>query len=246
MISSLADRRDLAAGARAMAPWLLGIVPFGLVIGLSAAQADIPTLAGWLTGPLIYAGSAQVATIQMLDAGAAPIVVVVTALVINVRLLLYSAAMAPYWRGTPWWWRLLAAYLLIDPSLAVGLDGYEQLANQRRAHVRYLGGGVLLWASWLAAISVGATVGVGLPAWLHLEFVIPLFLVGEVVPKLANPALRRVILAAATVALLALSAPLHLGIALAIAAGIAAGLTARPAVSTRSTRPLQHTTEALR
>ena len=182
----------------------------------------------------------------MLDAGAAPIVVVVTAVVINVRLLLYSAAMAPYWRGTPWWWRLLAAYLLIDPSLAVGLDGYERLADQRRAHVRYLGGGVLLWASWLTAISVGATVGVGLPAWLHLEFVIPLFLVGEVVPKLANPALRRVILAAATVALLALSAPLHLGIALAIAAGIAAGLTARPAVSTRSTRPLQHTTEALR
>jgi hypothetical protein len=55
-----------------------------------------------------------------------------------------------------------------------------------------------------------------------------------------------VILAAATVALLALSAPLHLGIALAIAAGIAAGLTARPAVSTRSTRTLQHTTKALR
>jgi predicted branched-subunit amino acid permease len=97
------------------------------------------------------------------------------ALVINVRLLLYSAAMAPYWRGTPWWWRLLAAYLLIDPSLAVGLDGYEQLADQRRAHVRYLGGGVLLWASWLAAISVGATAGVGLPAWLHLQFVIPCF-----------------------------------------------------------------------
>ena len=133
MISSLADRHDLAAGARAMAPWLLGIVPFGLVIGLSAAQADIPTLAGWLTGPLIYAGSAQVATIQMLDAGAAPIVVVVAALVINIRLLLYSATMAPYWRGTPWWWRLLAAYLLIDPSLAVGLDGYERLTDQRRS-----------------------------------------------------------------------------------------------------------------
>ena len=59
MISLRADRRDIAAGARAMAPWLAGVVPFGLVIGVSAAQADIPTLAGWLTGPLIYAGSAQ-------------------------------------------------------------------------------------------------------------------------------------------------------------------------------------------
>ena len=43
---------DLAAGAKAMLPWLTGIVPFGLVIGVSAARADIPTFAGWLTGEL--------------------------------------------------------------------------------------------------------------------------------------------------------------------------------------------------
>ena len=109
--------------------------------------------------------------------------------------------------------------------------------------MRYLGGGVLLWASWLAAIAVGATVGVGLPAWLHLEFVIPLFLVGEVVPSFANPALRRVILAAAPWRSWRFRLPLHLGIALAIAAGIAAGLP-HARVSTRSARPLQPTTEA--
>jgi predicted branched-subunit amino acid permease len=242
VISLLANRRDIAAGARAMAPWLVGLVPFGLVIGLSAAQADVPTLAGWLTGPLIYAGSAQVATIEMLDGGAAPIVVVAAVLIINIRLILYSTTMARYWRGTPWWWRLVAAYLLIDPSLAVGLDGYGRLVDRGRAHAHYFGGAVLLWMSWLAAIGVGATVGVGLPAWLHLEFVVPLFLVGEAVPKLANPARRRAIFAAATVALLAGSAPLHLGIALAIVAGIIAGLTARPDVSAQSTHPLRQTT----
>ncbi len=246
MTSLLAYRRDIAAGARAMAPWLVGIVPFGLVIGLSAAQADVPKLAGWLTGPLIYAGSSQVATIGMLDAGAAPVVVVAAALIINIRLILYSATMARHWRGIPWWWRFVAAYLLIDPSFAVGLEGYGRLVERGRAHAHYLGGAVLLWASWLAAIGVGATVGVGLPAWLHLEFVIPLFLVGEAVPKLANPALRRAIFAAAGVALLALSAPLHLGTALAIAAGITAGLTARPDASAQSTHPLQRTTEARR
>jgi predicted branched-subunit amino acid permease len=85
-----------------------------------------------------------------------------------------------------------------------------------------------------------------LPTTLHLEFVIPLFLVGEVVPKFANPAASRAIFTAATVVLLALSAPLHLGIALAIVAGIAAGLTARPDVSAQSTHPLQRTTEVRR
>ena len=92
---------EIAAGARAMVPWLAGVTPFGLVIGVSAAQADIPTLAGWLTGPAIYAGSSQVAAIEMLDAGTAPVVVVITALVINLRLILYSGAIATHWRGTP-------------------------------------------------------------------------------------------------------------------------------------------------
>ena len=246
MINLVANRRDVAAGARAMVPWLVGIVPFGLVIGLSAAQADIPTLAGWLTGPLIYAGSSQVATIEMLDNGAAPVVVVVAALVINVRLILYSATMARHWRGTSWRWRFVAAYLLVDPSLAVGLDGYGRRIDRGRAHARYLGGAVLLWVSWLAAIGIGATVGAGLPTWLHLEFVIPLYLVGEVTTKLADPALRRTIFVASAVAILALSAPLHLGMALAIAAGITAGLTVRPVERLEPTHPSRQTTEVPR
>jgi len=225
VISLRADRRDIAAGARAMLPWLAGIVPFGLVIGVSAAQADVPPLAGWLTGPLIYAGSSQLATIGMLGAGAAPAVVVASALIINIRLIFYSATMARHWRGTPRWWRLVAAYLIVDPSVAVGLDGYQRL-GRGRGHAHYLGGAVVLWVSWLAAIAVGAMVGTSLPAWLHLEFVIPLYLVGQAIAKLAKPAQRRAILVAATVALLALSAPLQLGTALAIAAGVTAGLTA--------------------
>jgi branched chain amino acid efflux pump len=245
VISLRANSRDIAAGARAMAPWLAGLVPFGLVIGVSAAQSDIPTLAGWLTGPLIYAGSAQVATIGMLDAGAAPVVVVTAALIINIRLVFYSATMARYWRGTPWWWRLAAAYLLVDPSVAVGLDGYRRLSRSR-AHAHYLGGAVLLWVSWLAAIGAGATAGAGLPAWLHLEFVIPLFLVGQAIAKLADPAMRRAIFVAATVALLALLAPLQLGIVLAIAAGVAAGLNARSDGPAQSIHPLQPSTEVPR
>jgi predicted branched-subunit amino acid permease len=245
VISLRADRRDIAAGARAMVPWLAGVVPFGLVIGVSAAQADIPVVAGWLTGPLIYAGSSQLATIGMLDARAAPVAVVASALIINIRLIFYSAAMARYWRGTPWWWRLVAAYLIVDPSVAVGLDGYQRLGRDR-GHAHYLGGAVLLWVSWLAAITAGAVAGAGLPAWLHLEFVIPLYLVGQAISRLADPAQRRAIFAAAAVALLALSAPLQLGIALAITAGITAGLTVRPDEPGQSSRPLQPTAEVRR
>jgi predicted branched-subunit amino acid permease len=216
---------DFAAGAQAMVPWLAGVTPFGLVIGVSAAQADIPTLAGWLTGPAIYAGSSQVAAIEMLDAGTAPIVVVITALVINLRLILYSGAIAAHWRGTPRWWRAVAAYLLVDPSFAVGIDRYQRPGDSTDAHRYYLGGAITLWIAWLLAIGAGATLGAQLPAALHLEFVIPLYLVGEIVPKLGDRATRRAALTAAVVAVVAISAPLHLGVVFAIVAGLGAALT---------------------
>ena len=69
---------------------------------------------------------------------------------------------------------------------------------------------------------------------------------GEVAGKLASPALRRAIFAAATVALLALSAPLQLGIVLAIAAGITAGLTAQRNGPTQSTHRVQPATQVRR
>jgi len=210
-----------------MVPWLAGVAPFGLVIGVSAAQADIPTLAGWLTGPTIYAGSSQVAAIEMLDAGSAPVVVVITALVINLRLILYSGAIATHWRGTPRWWRAMAAYLLVDPSFVVGIDRYQRPGDRNDAHTFYLGGAITLWITWLLALGAGATLGAQLPAALHLELVIPLYLVGEIVPKLADRAARRAILTAVVVAVVAVSAPLHLGVVLAIIAGLGAALTVK-------------------
>jgi predicted branched-subunit amino acid permease len=215
---------DLLAGAKAMLPWLTGIIPFGLVIGVRTAQADIPLLAGWLTGPLLFGGSAQLAIIDLLDAGAAPAVVIGAALAINIRLVLYSATVAPHWRGMPRWWQALAAAALVDPSVAVGVDGYERAADRRSGHRHYLGGAGVLCVAWLTAIAVGATAGARLPAALHLELVIPLFLAGEVVTRLTTRAAARAAATAACAGALGVWVPLHLGPMLAIAAGIAVAL----------------------
>lgn len=223
---------ELAAGARAMVPWLAGVTPFGLVIGVAAAQADIPAGAGWLTAPTIYGGSAQLAAIQLLDSGATAVAVILTVMVINLRLVLYSASIGRYWRGTPLWWRLLAAYLLVDPSFAVGTERYAGRAarvapappeDRRRGHAYYLGGAVLLWVVWLAALAVGVTAGARVPPALHLELLAPLYLIGEMVPRLREVAQRRAILTSAVLALVCLALPLHLGIVVAIGGGLAAG-----------------------
>ena len=109
----------------------------------------------------------------------------------------------------------------------VGIDRYQRPVDRNDAHTYYLGGAITLWLTWLVAIGAGATLGAQLPAALHLEFVIPLYLVGEIVPKLADRATRRAALTAAVVAVVAISAPMHLGVVLAIVAGLGAALTVK-------------------
>jgi predicted branched-subunit amino acid permease len=212
-------------GVRAVGPWLLGVAPFGLVIGISAAQADIPTMAGWLTGPLVFAGSAQVATIHLLDGGASPLVVVAAALAINLRLVLYSATMAGHWRGTSGWWQAVAAATLVDPTLAIGVEGYERARERRHGHLHYAGAAAALFVAWLSAITVGAMFGTAVPSGLQLELVIPLFLIGEIVPRLRTRATAGAVSVAALLALVGQWVPLHLGTLLAIAGGTAVALT---------------------
>jgi predicted branched-subunit amino acid permease len=144
-----------------------------------------------------------------------------TILAVNARLVVYSAALGTHWRTASGRWRALAAYLLVDPSFVVGLDGYQEPGDRRRAHEHYLGGAAALWATWLTASGVGLLMSARLPAGLGLEFVMPLFLLGEAQRRLATPRARQACLAAVAVAVVGTVAPLHLGLLAALVAGLA-------------------------
>jgi len=207
-----------------MAPLLLGIAPFGMVIGVTVADRDIPAAAGLSTGLLIYAGSAQLAAIELLAGGAAPVVLVATVLAVNARLLLYSSAMAAHWRGTSRAWRIVAAYLLVDPSFGVGVDGYQKHGRTLAGHAHYLGGACLLWIVWQLAIVAGMTLGTAVPESLGLDFVVPLYLVAMVVPKATTRPVRVAAVVGALAAFAGNALPFHLGPAAGILAGVAVGL----------------------
>lgn len=213
-------RRSFLGGGRAMVPWLAGVVPFGLTIGVTIASSSIDPLAGWATGALIYAGSAQLIAIELMDHGAAAPVVVATVLVVNARLVAYSGAMAPHWYGTGRGFRGGAAYLLVDPSYAVGTDGYRRHHDPRAGHAHYLGGAVTLWVAWQLAIGIGILGARAVPDASLLGLVVPFYLIAEVV----RVARTRSGVAAAgvggAVALVASALPFHAGAVVAIAAGV--------------------------
>ena len=221
--SAAVDRLAVLDGVRAMLPLLLGVAPFGLVIGVTVAELGVPHLAGWSLGWLVYAGSAQLAAVGLLAGSASAVVVVATVAVINLRLGLYSAAMAPHWRGTSKAWQLVAAYLLIDPSFAVGTRSYDGSRPPRQAHLHYLGGALVLWVGWLTVIGIGVTAGGTLPPELRLESIGPLYIVTLVVMAAGTTAAKVGVAVAVVTAAVASLLPLQLGPAVGMAAGLLAG-----------------------
>jgi predicted branched-subunit amino acid permease len=217
--------RAAASGARTASPWIAGLAPYGFVIGVTIAASHVPALAGWASGPLIFAGSAQLVVIDLLDHGVAPAVVVVTALAVNLRLLFYSATIAPHWRGLGWWWRLLAPLSLVDPTFALGMDGYHAYDdNPTAGHAYYLGAVAVIAATWFTATAAGIAVGGGIPQSLGLGAVVPIFLVGEIVPRATDRPTVVSVAVAAVVVLAGARIPGHLATGVAMAAGISAGI----------------------
>ncbi|OLT09978.1 hypothetical protein BJF78_29615 [Pseudonocardia sp. CNS-139] len=124
-------RRGLAQSAAV----IVAYVPFGLTLGATLAATDVPPWVAWLSSPLMFGGAAQLVAVTMLGGGAGAVLVVLSALVVNTRMVLYSASLAPYAAQWPRRWRLVGAYLLADPvyALALGRFGRPGAAGRGRA-----------------------------------------------------------------------------------------------------------------
>jgi predicted branched-subunit amino acid permease len=208
-------------GVLTMLPMLAAYIPFALVIGSAVADHGAP-VAGWAGSWLIYGGSAHLAAIRTLDdAGAVP--AMLTGLLINARLVVYSASLARRWRDQPRWFRIAAAGLIIDPTWAVSERFAEQCPDPREQRRYFIAAGLTLGAAWSGAIALGAIMGARLD-WLDLEIVIPLCLLALVGPGLRQPGARPVIVVAAATALLTANWPSGTGVLAAVVAGCATGV----------------------
>jgi predicted branched-subunit amino acid permease len=217
-------RTPAMAGALDMLPFVVGYVPFALVIGAAIAKHG-STLAGWSGSWLVYGGSAQLAALRSIDDGV--LVAVATGLLVNARLVVYSAALGRRWRDQPRWFRLIAAALVIDPTWAAAerYGGTETTARDERHH--FLAGGLVLGIGWSAAMAVGVLVGTRIDQ-VDLEVVVPLCLVALVGPMLRQRDHCWVVASAAVTAFLTRSWPAGTGVLSAIAVGCTAGwFTAR-------------------
>ena len=211
--------REMIEGARAMLPWLIGLAPFGMIVGMNAATSSSSVVAGLATGPLIYSGSAQLAAIELADQGAGVAVIVASVLVINARLILFGASIAPHWRGTSRRYRAGAAYLMVEPSYAIGMSGYA--TPGRHGHAYYLGAGLTLWVAWHAAMAGGAVFGSDVPFDLPLAQAVPLYLLAELVDVAKGRAAVVAAMTGGTLTVVGQQFPLHAGLLVGVVCAVA-------------------------
>ncbi|HWL87826.1 MAG TPA: AzlC family ABC transporter permease [Polyangiaceae bacterium] len=221
---------EFLLGVRRELPMLLGAAPFGMIYGALAVNAGMSPLAAQLSSCIVFAGSAQLVIAQMLGASAAPLVIALTAMVLNVRHVLYSASIAPHTAHLPRRWRAPLAYLLTDEAYAVAISRYigsgeapTDARNPDFRHWHFLGAGLTLWTCWNVFTLVGVLFGARLsPEW-GLDFAIPLTFIALLVPSLGDGASRIAALAGAIASVVLFVMPLKLGLFCAMLIGIAAG-----------------------
>ena len=215
------DGTAARAGALAMLPLVVAYAPFALVIGATVAKHG-DAVAGWAGSWLIYGGSAHLAALRTLDqAGVVP--AVLTGLLVNARLVVYSAALARRWTAQPRWFRVAAAGLIIDPTWAAADQHADRCPDADRQRRYFIAAGLTLGTGWSLAIAAGALVGTRLDG-LDLGVVVPLCLLALVSDALSSGRSRWVIAVSAIVALLTAGWPEGTGLLAAVVAGAATGL----------------------
>ncbi len=231
----MSKRREFLSGIRDELPILLGVTPFGMIYGVLALGAGLTPLVAQAMSAIVFAGSSQFLAVKLIGTGAPPVVVVITAFIVNLRHALYSASVAPHIKRLSPLWKGLLAYLLTDEAYAVAITRYNvpyplspnpsgDGMEDRGQHWYFLGAGLALWTCWQASTAVGIFLGTQVPASWSLDFTLALTFIALVVPALKDRPAAAAALSAGVVAILAYGLPYKLGLIAAALVGIVVGM----------------------
>ncbi len=156
----------------------VGIVPYALAFGVAAGAAGIDPLNATLMSLIVYAGASQFSALAVIASGGSALLAVLTVWLVNLRFIPLGLAMPRAMTPTlPT--RLMAAHLLVDPSIVLAHASSPERRNR------------LFWAASLAMYvlwAIGTVVGVlagGVipdPAVLGLDAALPAIFVAILVP----------------------------------------------------------------
>ena len=202
----------------------LGIAAWGLMTGVAMVKSGLSPLEATLMTLIVYAGSAQLAAVPLMAAGAPLWVILAAAFCVNLRFVVFSAHLRDYMMDLPLPQRLLRGYATADLSYMLMLRHWPQAAPEpagRQQQRSYLAGsGLLAWICWTSTSLLGAAFASSIPISWGLSFAGTLALTGIVWALTQNTLRALALVIAGSAAVAAFALPLKLNILVAIAAAV--------------------------
>ncbi|MFQ3184453.1 MAG: putative branched-subunit amino acid permease [Alteromonas macleodii] len=173
-------------GFRTGLPFLLVVIPFGLLFGIVATEAGFTSVQTMAFSSVVFAGAAQFTALQLMAEDAPFLIVVSTALAVNLRMAMYSASLVVWLGRAPLWKRALIAYVNVDQSYAVSMNRFEDepdLSLSQRIGF-FFGAVTPVCPMWIVATGLGIWFGDMIPDWIALDFAVPICFLAIIAPMM--------------------------------------------------------------
>ena len=223
----------------------VGIAAWGLITGVAMGKSGMPLALMVLMSLLVFAGSAQLAVLPLMSAGAPLWVVWATALCVNLRFIIFSAQWRPYVMHLPFGQRLRWAYLTADLNYVMFMRRFPQPVPAPEQPPYFLGGTLTNWVAWQIPSLAGIFLADAVPVHWGIGFAGTLALLGLGLSLVQGRATAVAGAVAGCAAIAAYALPYKLSIVVAIATAVAMGLLmdhGRQQLQNKSAQPLEDQT----
>ena len=224
-MTQFSTRSAFWRGYRECSPFILVVIPFGLLFGAVATEAGLDLLETMTMTALVLAGAAQFTALALLEEQAPTLIVIIAALAVNLRMAMYSAALVPHIGSAPLRTRAFAAYFLVDQVFAVAAKEFEFNdefnVSQKAAFI--IGAASSIFPFWISFSLIGALVGNSIPPEYSLDFAIPICFISITAPMMRSLPHLVAALVSITVALLLSWMPYYLWLLVAAFAAMICG-----------------------
>lgn len=171
----------LRRGAALIWPVAISGFFFAVAVGVVSRDAGMSWLEAVVMSGVVFAGASQIAVIDLWDSPLPLLVIALTTLGVNSRMLLMGASMrewfAPLPRAKVW----LSFFFLTDINWATSIA--ERRKGETDAAL-LMGSGILLWATWVTGTAIGHALGGAAldPKALAFDVLVPAFFVVMIKP----------------------------------------------------------------
>lgn len=233
------DRHDPIAwgeGMQAALPTLFGLGAWGMVVGGAMVKGGLTVLQAGAMALIVFSGAAQLASLPLIAAAAPVWVIFVTALVINLRFVIFAVLLGAHFTHLSRFQRFYLGYISGDISVAMFLQRYPNPAPEP-GKLSYLKGLMLpKWFAWQIGSLAGIFLGSAVPAAWQLGFAGTLAILCIMVPLATSRAALCGVLVAAVAGVLAHGLPYKLGLLLAVLVGMISAMVCEGALARRRVR----------